>query len=158
MDSSKKEGAEQRRLADLAKGQSVGTFISQAKLAAQNSCCWSPPHTLRRQRQCQRQTERLEDAFNQRPPAAHPVRPSVRPSTSMINCRSMHFKNVNLSYMPRSIRLSPQKETDRQRGRQIGQGTDRERQTERQSRSSKRKENLCKKMLQTSYRNQIKNV
>lgn len=85
-------------------------------------------HTLQRQRQCQRQTERLEDAFNQRPPAAHPV----RPSTSMINCRSMHFKNVNLSYMPRSIRLSPKKETDRQRGRQTGQGTDGESDEERE--------------------------
>lgn len=107
-------------------------------------------------------SDKLKDwkmlSISARPLLIRCVRPSVRPSTSMINCRSMHFKNVNLSYMPRSIRLSPQKETDRQKGRQIGRGTDRERQTERQSRSSKRKENLCKKMLQTSYRNQIKNV
>lgn len=55
-----------------------------------------------------------------RPPAAHPVLlpsvpPSLPPSTSMINCRSMHFKNVNLSYMPRSIRLCPKRN---QNGRQ----------------------------------------
>lgn len=77
-----------------------------------------------------RQTERLEDAFNQR---ARPLlirccfrpsrRPAVRPSTSMINCRSMHFKNVNLSYMPRSIRLCPKrkKKGDRQIQRAEGQ-------------------------------------
>lgn len=122
------------RLEDLAKGQSVGTFIAKAKQAARNSCWRSHTHThtLQRQRQCQRQTERLEDAFNQRPPAAHPV----RPSTSMINCRSMHFKNVNLSYMPRSIRLSPpkRKQTDRRAKGQM------EKQTKR--RSGKRKENL----------------
>lgn len=104
-----------------------------------------------------RQTERLEDAFNQR---ARPLlirccfrpsrRPAVRPSTSMINCRSMHFKNVNLSYMPRSIRLCPKR---KKKGRQTdakSRGTD--------PKPRNGMENLCKKMFQTSCRNQIKNV
>lgn len=78
-----------------------------------------------------------------RPPAAHPV----RPSTSMINCWSMHFKNVNLSYMPRSIRLCPKKRKQ----------TDREVVKE-QKEPKRNGMNLCMKVFQTGYRNQIKNV